>query len=139
MMDKERIKNEIIDLEKYMQRLSDMLPQSRERYIRSDTIVKNAVERNLQLISDKEFDLLALLHKGLAEGLPGNEISMLDQLKEHLGEGVIKPVRDRRALRNMLIHAYSDASYDDQAYSQAQDLGDVKKLVSETKKIISKR
>ena len=139
MIDKERIKKEIIDLERYMQRIGSMLPESKEKYLRSEMVVKNAIERNVQLISDKEFDLLALLHKGLSESLPGNEISMLDQLKGHLGEGVTVSIRDRRALRNMLVHAYSDASYDDQVYSQAKDLDDVKKLVSEAKKIISKK
>ena len=131
-MDNERIKARLLRIEEYGTRLRKIVPSSFAAYSKSEFVLKNAVERNLQLVSDMQFDILFLIYKGLEFRLEGNENSLLEGLKNKLGQHVAEKVGERRLLRNMLIHAYNDNTYDETAYKQAkntEDLGEFRNAV----------
>lgn len=138
MIDKERVARRLLDLEKYSGRLEKMLPDSKAQYKKSDGVTKSAVERNLQLISDIEMDVLILLYKGMELSLAGDDTSVINRMDSKMNKFVLDGVRARRDLRNQLVHAYSDSSYDDETFAQASSLADVRELIKETKKIIEK-
>lgn len=138
MIDKERVRRRLLDLERYSDRLEGMLPESKAQYKKSGTVLKSAVERNLQLISDIEIELMALLYRGMELSLASDDASIIERLSGKLSSSALSGVRNRRDLRNLLVHAYSDKSYDDEAFDQASSLGDVKELVREVRRIIGR-
>jgi uncharacterized protein YutE (UPF0331/DUF86 family) len=137
MFDKERIRGKLSSLETYSKRLSTMTPKNMEAYKNSDIILKSAIERNLQLISDAELDVLALLYKGLELKLGGDDLSLIESLSAKLSKKCINRVKERRTLRNLLIHAYVDSEYEKESFEQAHDTGDVAEFIKEVKELLT--
>lgn len=137
-MDKERIKRRLLDIERYSERLKTIVPGSMAEYRKSDVTIKSAMERNLQLISDMELEVLVLLYKTLELSLASDDDSLMDRFSGKMNGKVLSAIKERRVLRNLLIHAYSDKSYDEKAYAQASDLTDVKAFMKEAEKLIDK-
>jgi uncharacterized protein YutE (UPF0331/DUF86 family) len=54
--------------------------------------------------------------------------------KSKLRKGTLERLRERRRLRNQIIHAYALAESDEEIYSQASDFDDVKSFISEAKR-----
>jgi uncharacterized protein YutE (UPF0331/DUF86 family) len=92
----------------------------------------------LQLISDLELEVLALAYKGLDLGLAGSE-SLVNKFEKLMSKKAIEGFKERRALRNILVHAYFDMHYDKGAFAQASKREDVEKLIKEIRKIINKQ
>jgi uncharacterized protein YutE (UPF0331/DUF86 family) len=137
MLDKERISKKISYLEVYSNNLGAMAPQSAEAYKKADNILKSAIERNLQLVSDTELDILALLYKGLGLRIGGDDESIIESLSEKMAKKAINKVKERRTLRNLLIHAYAEIGYDKEAYEQARYTGDVNDFIKEVRRILN--
>ena len=137
MFDKERIMSKLSDLTLYAKRLDSMAPHSIDTYKDSEMMLKSAVERNLQLVSDVELDILAFLDKGLELGLSGDDSSLIDRFEGKFSKKVINKVRERRTLRNLLIHAYADSSYEKESFGQSHDTSDISDFIKEVKQIIA--
>jgi len=137
-MDKERIKVRLLRIGEYKKRLKEILPDSHQSYSKSEFILKNAVERNLQLISNMQYDLLILLYKYLEMKLEGDENSLLENMKNRLGENLSDKIKERRVLRNLLVHAYKDNSYDETTYKQAKNTEDLDEFIKVIKRLIEK-
>jgi uncharacterized protein YutE (UPF0331/DUF86 family) len=137
-MDEERIKTRLLRIGEYKKRLKEVVPDSYQLYSKSEFILKNAIERNLQLISDMQFDVLLLVYKGLESRLEGDEDSLLESLKGKLGSKVVDRIKERRLLRNLLVHTYKDNTYDETAFKQAKNTEDLDEFVKVVKKIIEK-
>ncbi len=136
MLDAERINRKLTDLEQYKERLEGFAPKDLKSYLKSDSILKSAVERHLQLISDLELDISALLYKGLELKLSGDDESVLDGLKDRLGKNLVEKIDNRRKLRNSLVHAYIDSNYDKEVFEQSHDMGDLRDFGREVRKIV---
>ncbi|MEM4122426.1 MAG: hypothetical protein QW644_03015 [Candidatus Micrarchaeaceae archaeon] len=139
MIDKERILRRLTDLERYSNVLMEIVPSSYAKYAASDMKTKAAVERYVQLISDIELEVMALLYKGLDFGIAGGEEPLANGLSNVLSAEVINSFRKRRALRDSLVHAYFDMHYDKETFGEASNLSDIAKFIKEVKKIIDKR
>jgi uncharacterized protein YutE (UPF0331/DUF86 family) len=139
MLDRGRIAKRLLDLERYSSRLEKIAPASFEKYMEAGHELKAAVERYLQLISDIELDISLLVYKGMELSLAGDETSLLERLQGVLGKKVIEEVRPRRTLRNKLVHAYSDESYDEDAFAQAHDLRDIVEFEKAVKRQLGKK
>lgn len=133
-MDTDRIKQKLLDLERYADRLSKMHIRTLQEYSNSDNTIKAATERYLQLISDTEIDALVLFYKYAEKSLAGDDLSVIEKLSGTLKERTLAKVRERRALRNMLIHAYADMSYDKQVFLQASHLDDLPLFIEDVKR-----
>ena len=138
-MDRERILKRLGDIERYSSVLGSIVPGSYEAYEKSAITTKAAVERYLQLISDLELEVLALAYKGLDLGIAGSEESLLGKFEKILSKKAIEGFKERRALRNILVHAYFAMHYDKGAFEQASKREDVEKLIKEIRKIINKQ
>ncbi len=135
MLDNDRINKKLAALEHYATRLRKITPADLKSFADSD-ITKDAVERNLQLLSDVQLDILMQLYKGLELRIAGDEESVLERLKDKFSKGLLERVKRRRALRNNLVHAYADSEYDEEAFDQAHDLSDISEFSKEVNKLL---
>lgn len=136
MFDKERIKQKLSELELYSKRLGAMVPKNLESYKNADIVLKSAVERNLQLVSDAQLDVLALLYKGLELRLMGDDSSLIDGFGSKLSKRSINRIKERRTLRNLLIHAYASSGYEKESFDQAYNTSDVTEFIKEARHLM---
>lgn len=133
---KERMGAKLLELEKYVDRISKIVPKTAKDYKNSGIIVKGATERNLQLISDIEMDVLMLLYRALELSLGGDESHLLNAFSDRLSAATIDNLRKRRGLRNTLIHAYTESNYDEKVFEQASKTDDVLSFIKDAKRLI---
>ena len=131
MVEKEEIRARISEklavLDEILSVLKDSAPSNLEEYEDSELRVKWEAERGLQLVSEVELDIIAMLNKLLTKGVVGEEKSMITSVSKELGEGIAKAVMERRKLRNELVHAYT-IKRDREVFEQAINLEDVLKF-----------
>ncbi len=135
-MDTIRLKRKLTDLGRYKDRLEKIAPKDFNTYVKSDSIVKSAVERNLQLISDVQLDILMQLYKDMEIRIAGDDESVINNMEHKLGKASSEKIRERRRFRNELIHAYIESDYDKQAFEQAHSLNDVDNFIREVERLI---
>lgn len=137
MMDKSRLEHRLLDLERFCQRLKEVMPDSLSEYAECEHGVKASAERYLQLISDIEFEILAQIYKAKELSIAGDERNLVERTQRILGKKVTDPLRLRRTLRNKLVHAYYDLNYDEDVFGLGKDLDDVSEFIKAVKKILS--
>ncbi len=135
MLDEKIIKTKIVNIEHYKKEIGMFLPKDAKFYSNSNLPIKRLVERDLCLISDIEYDILALIYKSLEIAVTGNENSLLQKLKPKLGAKISNNIEQLRILRNNLTHAYADYNYDEQVYKQASNLNNIDEFINEVKKL----
>ncbi len=138
MIDTERVNRKLALLRIYKERLADIVPKNAKDYFEANFIIKSAVERTLQLVSDTELDVLVLLYKALELDLAGDDESIIERMKQKLSASLIASIKRRRELRNRIIHAYADSAYDKEIFAQASDLSDVDEFEREVTKLAQK-
>lgn len=124
MLDTERIRSRLASLTYYEENLKRLLPRTEAAYKKSSPETKAAAERYLQVISEIELDVVMLLYKGFELKPAGGEDSIIEATKDKLGSRLTDKVRQRRLLRNSLVHAYANID-DDEVFDLASDLSDV--------------
>ncbi len=102
----------------YIKELVEVLPKDLEGYRNSDFTVKRTVERDLQLISDSEIDVLALLSKVESLGISSTEENLIKRFSKLLGNPMVNDITELRRIRNLIVHAYSSQSYDEVLFKQ---------------------
>ena len=138
MLDKERILTRIADIEQYTIALSKFMPNNLKEYNDSNNVIKAACERYLQLINDLQIEVLALVYKGLELGIVGEDISLINTFESKINKKTLEKLKQRRALRNMLVHAYYNADYNKEVFAQSSNVNDVLDFIKQIKNIISK-
>ena len=138
MIDKERIEKRLLDIERYSTMLSKIVPNNYEKYIKSESITKAAVERYLQLISDLELEVLLHVYKDIDLGISGSEESLVSRFENLLSKEVVGGFKKRRTLRNILVYAYFDMHYDKEVFEQAKNRNDISDFIKEIKEIVKK-
>ncbi len=133
-----RLKEKLGEITQYVNEIEERLPGSLKEYLESDLTLKRTFERDLQLISETQLEILSLLTRVKGIGIASTENGLIDKFRKTLSFKTIEDVRERRRLRNMLIHAYSNAKYDEDVYNSARELKKVKVFVGELENIISK-
>ena len=124
-MDEERIRKRLALLREVSDLLAKSLPKTEEAYRQADRLTKDATERRLQLLSEAELDAIKVLYKGLGDRIVGDEESLIGSMEGPLGRGNVEKVKERRALRNKLVHASIDVD-PAEIYGLASELGDLK-------------
>jgi uncharacterized protein YutE (UPF0331/DUF86 family) len=134
-MNEKRIEEKLVKLDESLTTLNKLVPKTYEEYKKRGTGVKWELERGLQLISEVEIDIIVLLYKGLKKGIAGEEKSLLSDMSKELGEDVINAVKERRQLRNELVHAYT-IDNDKEVFAKASDTSDVHKFEDVIRKFL---
>ena len=135
---RERVIDKLNELAVHINRMNSIKVKDPVTYEKADVTVKYATERNLQLVSDIELDVLVLLYKKFGTEVAGSPSSMFASLKPMLGNKLVESFNKRRDLRNKLVHVYKEFSFDKEVFEQSKNMGDVDEFIKEIKKSIAK-
>ena len=124
------------EITQYINEIEERIPGSLKEYLESDLTLKRTFERDLQMISETQLEILSLLTRVKGTGIASSENGLIDKFKNALSFKTIEDVRERRRLRNMLIHAYSNTKYDENVYNSARELKKVKVFISEVESVV---
>ena len=127
---KDRIVEKSLDLERFSKELVQVLPKTQEEYKKSNILVKSTVERRLQLISDTEIDILAILYKELNLKVVGEDLSLIAAFSEIFKDNVNEKIRRLRDIRNKLIHEYKSDQFDEEVFKIANENLDESDIIS---------
>lgn len=135
---KERTKDKIEEIEKYLSELAEIIPEDLNDYIK-DFKAKAACERYVERITEAVIDLAFLIIKDKHLPTPENDLRTLDILSK---EGFITlnlagKLQDAKRMRNIIAHEYGEV--DDEIVFEAikEELEkDVKEFLKMIKKII---
>jgi uncharacterized protein YutE (UPF0331/DUF86 family) len=130
---KNRILEKSLDLERFAKELSGVLPKTAEDYKKSSILIKSTVERRLQLISDTEIDILAILYKNLKLKVVGEDMSLITAFSDVLNGKTIEKIRRLRDLRNKLTHEYKSEQFDEEVFKIAGENTNQSSLISNIK------
>ncbi len=137
-MDEERIRKRLALLKETVGLLNGSLPDDERAYLASDRLMRDATERRLQVISEAELDVMRVLYKDLGKRVVGDEESLIEALGDALGKKATEHVRRRRALRNRLVHAYSDVDQSE-VYREASEVDDLAEFERAVVKLLARR
>lgn len=142
-MNQETIKNRILekslDLERFSSELAQVLPKTTEEYRKSNILVKSTVERRLQLISDTEIDILAILYKELNLKIVGEDLSLIAAFSGIFKDNINEKIRRLRDIRNKLIHEYKSEKFDEEVFKIANENLDENDIISEIKHLVNNK
>ena len=131
-----RLREKLGEITQYVNEIEERIPGSLKEYLESDLMLKRTFERDLQMISETQLEVLSLLTRVKGTGIASSENGLIDKFKNTLSFKTIEDVRERRRLRNMLIHAYSNTKYDENVYDSARELKKVKLFISEVESVV---
>ena len=131
-----RLREKLGEITQYINEIEERIPGSLNEYLESDLMLKRTFERDLQMISETQLEILSLLTRVKGTGIASSENGLIDKFKNTLSFKTIEDVRERRRLRNMLIHAYSNTKYDENVYDSARELKKVKLFISEVESVV---
>jgi uncharacterized protein YutE (UPF0331/DUF86 family) len=137
-MDTERIDSKLMDLASLMGEIRGTLKaKSAAEYAKEDYTVKRTIERDMQLISEVQLDILIQLYKSLDLAAPGEEKSIIIAMEKVMDKNLVEKIKARRNLRNELVHAYKDAN-DREVFELADNLKDLERFIADVKKFVHK-
>ncbi len=134
---KDRILEKSLDLERFSKELAQVLPKTQEEYKKSNILVKSTVERRLQLISDTEIDILAILYKELNLKVVGEDLSLIAAFSEIFKDNINEKIRRLRDIRNKLIHEYKSEQFDEEVFKIANENLNENDIISGIKHLIA--
>ncbi|MCL6002423.1 MAG: DUF86 domain-containing protein [Thermoplasmatales archaeon] len=134
-----RLKEKLGEIAQYVNEIEKRLPGSLKEYLEADLTLKRTFERDLQLISEIQLEILSLLIRAKGIGIAASENGLIDKFRNILSPKTIEEIRELRKLRNMLIHTYSNVKYDENVYISARELKKVKRFMREVEDTIRKK
>ena len=138
-MDTERINSKLMDLASLMEEIRGTLKtKSAAEYAKENYIVKRTIERDMQLISEVQLDIIIQVYKSLNLAAPGEEKSIITAMEKVMDKDLVEKIKARRNLRNELVHAYKDAN-DKEVFELASNLKDLERFIVDVKKFIHKK
>lgn len=105
----ERITDKIGEIEKYLDELGEIVPNSLEDYMR-DFKSKAACERYAERIIGALIDLALLVIKDKGLRMPETDLQSFDILSENqlIKPGLATRLQDAKRMRNILAHQYGE-------------------------------
>jgi len=103
----ERINDKIIEIEKYLKELYEIVPNSLKVY-EKDFKIKAACERYFEKIVEAIIDLSYILIRERNFKVPENEEDIFNILfkEKIISEELLKKLKDAKGMRNFIIHQY---------------------------------
>ena len=136
-----RVDDKIMEIEKYLQELSEIVPGDFEEY-RENLEKKAACERYFQKIIEAAVDLTFLVIKENKLKTPEENKEALDILsgKEIISNKISEKLKDAIGMRNFIIHQYEKLNDEIVFEALTEQLErDIKEFISSIKSAIKKR
>jgi len=104
----ERINDKIIEIEKYLGELSEIVPNNLDEYL-NNLEKRLACEREFQKIIESVIDLCFIFIKEKDFKMPECDEDIFNILfqKEIISERLLKKLQEAKGMRNFIIHQYS--------------------------------
>jgi len=104
-----RINDKTEEIEKYLQELSEIVPESFEEY-KKNMEKKRACERYIEIIIEAAVDLAFLVIKQKGWRIPKEDSGAFYILSENniISLGLAKKLDDAKGMRNILAHEYGE-------------------------------
>ena len=136
-----RVTDKIMEIEKYLQELSEIIPGNFEEY-QENLEKKAACERYFQKIIEATVDLTFLVIKENKLKTPEENKEALDILssKEIISNKLSEKLKDTIGMRNFIIHQYEKLNDEIVFEALTEQLErDIKEFISSIKSAIKKR
>jgi uncharacterized protein YutE (UPF0331/DUF86 family) len=132
VIDRDRVLTKLDELDRYLDELRSVAPDSLDAYLRVET--RRACERLVQVSVEAVIDVCALLVTGLRLGLPAEEDDLFEKLasREVISRPLADTLRRMKGLRNILVHEYgrvNDALVFDTVRTRRDDFAAFKREV----------
>lgn len=103
----EKINDKIIEIEKYLEELSEIVPNNFEEY-QNNFEKKAACERYFEKIVESVIDLCFILANDKGFKMPEEDEAIFDVLYQEkiISEELSKKLKDAKGMRNFIIHQY---------------------------------
>jgi len=103
----ERVNDKIIEIEKYLEELYQIVPSDFEMY-KDDFKIKAACERYFEKIIESVIDLGFILVRAKNFKAPEDEESIFEVLfkEKIISEELSRKLKDAKGMRNFIIHQY---------------------------------
>jgi uncharacterized protein YutE (UPF0331/DUF86 family) len=132
-MDSQRIMLKIRELEHYCDELQELIPSSKEEYLKSLRI-RRAIERQLQIMIECVIDISFLVIKNLHLNVPTDEDSLFDLLKSYITNPL--KMKEMKGFRNLLVHRYGNVD-DSKVYQfLTTEIEDFQIFINDVKKTL---
>jgi uncharacterized protein YutE (UPF0331/DUF86 family) len=107
ILDIERIKDKLVELQEYLIELNEDIPDSEKEYIRQ-RMTRRACERTFQLACENVLDICNLIIAGKGFGLPKDSRDAIKKLSQNniIPEKLSERLGDMVGFRNLLVHGY---------------------------------
>lgn len=105
----ERIKDKICEIEKYLEELEEITPNSFEEY-KADFKAKAACERYAEKIIEAIVDLAFLVIKERGYSIPENDKQIFEIISKNkvISEDLAEKLMEAKGMRNILAHEYGE-------------------------------
>ena len=106
---KERIKDKIKGIEKYLQELEELIPDSFEDYL-DDFVIRAACERYFEKIVESAVDLAFLLIRFNEFPSPESDVGAFEILAKNntISFELSEKLKDAKSMRNIIAHEYGE-------------------------------
>ena len=130
-----RINDKIIEIQKFLEELESILPNSLDEYL-TDFKIKAVCERYFEKIIEAVIDLGFLIIKENGFKTPEDDKNVFDILRDEkiISEVLAEKLKDAKGMRNIIAHEYGKIN--DELIFEAvteQLLGDVNNFLKELK------
>ncbi len=136
----ERILLKLDEMNRYLEELDDLLPQTKRDYV-ANLSDRRACEKTIELAIESVIDVMALLVSHLKLGVPKDEddiITILEK-KKVLSTKLSAKVREMKGFRNILVHRYGEIDDGKAYFSLQEELDDFSLFEKEVKDFLKKK
>jgi len=139
-MDQERIKSKLNEIDEYLDKLENIIPENFEIY-KTSIRDKLACERLLQLSIENIIDICNILVSKFRVGIPSDEDDVFEKLKQK--NIITKEMKNiligMKSVRNILVHRYGTIDDEKIFENISTQLGDFEKFKKEVLNIIKNK
>lgn len=102
-----RVRDKVVEIEKYLEKLESVLPRSYEEY-GADWKIRDICERHFEKIIEAVVDLGFLAAKERGLGIPKDDKNVFDILcdGELIPKGLSEKLKEAKGMRNVIAHEY---------------------------------
>lgn len=138
-MDKNRILSKLDEIDRYVNELSEIKPESLKEY-QSSIKEKRACERLVQIAIESVMDVCNIIVSDMKLGLPEDEDDVIKKLETNkiIRKEVSLLLSKMKGMRNILVHKYGEVEDELVFESISQELEDFDKFKEEILSFIKK-
>lgn len=136
---KDRILVKLDEMNKYLDELDKILPDSYVNYRGSLTITR-ACEKTIELAIETVIDIISIIVAGKKLGIPSDEDSLITIVEKNkiISSSVANQLIEMKGFRNILVHKYSDID-DQKAYEyMTKEINDFNNFEKQIKHFLKK-